>query len=183
MDKSLVKGLAIGAVVATGAGAAAGYKLIEHGPQYAEVVDVQPVMKTTRTPHEVCNEVVIAEQAPTRDPRRVTGTVVGAVVGGVLGNQIGDGSGQKLATVAGAAAGGYTGNRIQKRMQQGNTVERSEQRCTTVYDEQQTLEGYDVHYRLDGQEGEVRMEFDPGPRIPVQDGQLVLTRPKPETQS
>lgn len=176
MDKSMVKGLVIGAVVAVTGGAVAGLKLIDSGPKYAEVLDVAEVTKTVKTPREVCRDEVVTEQAPTRDPKRVTGTAIGAVVGGVLGNQVGGGSGRKLATVAGAAAGGYAGNQVQKRMQAGNTVDTVEKRCTTVYDTRKESQGFDVRYRLGDTEGTVRMDRHPGERIPVRDGELVLTQ-------
>ena len=118
----------------------------------------------------------MSHQAPTRDPKRVTGAVLGAVVGGVVGNQIGDGSGQTAATVAGAAAGGYAGSKIQKGMQQNNTYESTEARCTTVYDSVEKQDGYNVRYRLDGVERTVRMDHDPGDRIPVENGEIVTTR-------
>jgi uncharacterized protein YcfJ len=35
--------------------------------------------------------------------------------------------------------------------------------------------GFDVTYELDGSRKVVRMERDPGDRIPVEDGELVLT--------
>ncbi|HKZ73132.1 MAG TPA: glycine zipper 2TM domain-containing protein [Steroidobacteraceae bacterium] len=177
MDKSMVKGLVIGAVVAVTGGAVAGYKLIDSQPKFAEVLAVEQVTKTVRTPREVCRDEVVTQQAPTRDPKRLTGTAIGAVVGGVLGNQIGDGSGRTVATVAGAAAGGYAGNRVQERMQKGNTVQTTEQRCTTVYDTHKEPQGYDVRYRLDETEGTVRMQHDPGKRIAVKDGALVIDAP------
>jgi len=176
MDKSMVKGLVIGAAVAITGGAIAGYKLIDSQPKFAQVVDVKAVTKTVRTAREVCRDEVVTQQAPTRDPKRITGTAIGAVVGGVLGNQVGGGDGRKVATVAGAAAGGYAGNRIQQRMQAGNTVDTVEQRCTTVYDTHQEPQGFDVRYKLGDQEGKVRMDHDPGERIPVRDGELVLTQ-------
>jgi len=111
-----------------------------------------------------------------KDPKRVTGAVVGAVLGGVVGNQIGDGDGQKLATVAGAAAGGYAGSKIQKRMQDGNTYQTTEQRCRTVYDTSEKPDGYDVRYKLGGEEGTVHLVHHPGKRIPVKDGELVLSK-------
>jgi uncharacterized protein YcfJ len=95
-------------------------------------------------------------------------------VGGVLGNQIGDGRGQKIATAAGAAAGGYAGNKVQQRMQNGNTYTTTEKRCETVYDSREKIVGYDVRYRLGDKEDTVRMDREPGPQIPVVDGQLQL---------
>jgi uncharacterized protein YcfJ len=43
-----------------------------------------------------------------------------------------------------------------------------------VTDTSEKVVGYDVKYQLDGKEGRVRMDGDPGSRIPVKDGQLVL---------
>lgn len=175
MDKSVLLGLVLGGAAVTAAGSYAGYQALERN-RSAEVVAVEPVMKNVRTPRQVCGDEVVSHQVPTRDPKQVTGTVVGAVVGGVLGNQVGGGDGKKLATVAGAAAGGYAGNRIQKRMQEGNTYESTEQRCTTVYDSVKEQVGYNVRYRLDGVEHTVRMDHDPGDRLPVEDGHIVTTR-------
>jgi uncharacterized protein YcfJ len=174
MNKSLITGLVAGAVVATAGAAVAGYALKHKEPAYAQVVDVQPVQKTIKTPRQECHDEAVTQQAPTKDPKQITGTVIGAVVGGVVGNQIGDGSGKKIATGAGAAAGGYAGNRIQKRMQDGRTVTTTEKRCVTVYDTHIERNGYDVRYRIGETEGTVRMDHDPGDRIPLRQGQLVL---------
>jgi uncharacterized protein YcfJ len=101
---------------------------------------------------------------------------VGAVVGGLLGNQIGGGNGKKIATVAGAVGGGYAGNQVQGRMQANDTYSTTETRCSTVTDPHQKIIGYEVKYDLDGTVGQVRMDRDPGQKIPVHDGRLVLTQ-------
>lgn len=175
MNKSLITGAVLGAAVVTAGGA---FALLDREPEFAEVLEVQPVMETVKTPREVCRDVAVAHTQPPKDQHRIAGTAIGAVVGGVLGNQVGSGRGRKLATVAGAAAGGYAGNRIQDRMQQANTYTTTEQRCETVYDSQEKQAGYAVRYRLGDAEGSVRMDHHPGERIPVQDGQLVLTPPE-----
>ncbi len=174
MDRSMLIGILAGAAIVTAGGAIAGYRMLSDNPRYATVTDVRPITETVRVPREVCGDEVVSEKAPTKDPKRVTGAVIGAVVGGVLGNQVGDGSGKKAATVAGAAAGGYAGSKIQKRVQEGNRVDRTEQRCETVYDEREETVGYDVSYKLGDEEGVVRMDHDPGDRIPAEDGRLVL---------
>jgi uncharacterized protein YcfJ len=180
MNKSLATGLIAGVVVATGAGAFAGYRYLDRGPQFAEVLAVEPVMKTVSTPREECHDESMTTQNPTKDPHRVTGTAIGAVVGGVLGNQVGGGSGKTIAKIGGAAAGGYAGNRIQKRMQERNTTTTTQQVCNTVYDKHEERVGYDVRYRLGEEEGTVRMDHEPGKQIPVDDqGQLIL---EPEAQ-
>ena len=180
MDKSLLMGLVIGGAVAVGAGAVAGLKLINRGPDYAEVLKVTPVTKTVRTPRQECHDEQVTRHAPVKDDHQVLGTIAGAVIGGVVGHQIGGGSGRDIATVAGAAGGGYAGNRIQKNLQDKDTVTSTEQKCTTVYDSSEKITGYHVRYRLDGKEASVQMDHDPGPRIPVHDGKLDLAAAAPQ---
>ena len=179
MNKSLLTGLVAGAAVATAGGVFAGYKMMS-GPDYAQVLAVEPIMKTVKTPREVCEDVSVTQTREAKDQHKIAGTVIGAVVGGVLGNQVGHGDGRKIATAAGAAAGGYAGNRIQDRMQQGNTYQTTEKRCQTVYDTHEKQVGYDVRYRLGDVESSVKMDHHPGERIPVQDGHLVLTQGEPQ---
>ena len=173
MNKSLLIGLVVGAIVVTAGGAIAGLDLLK--PKYAEVLDVEPVTKQISTPREECREVAVTRQAPVKDQRRITGTVIGAVVGGVLGSQVGSGDGRKVATAAGAAAGGYAGNRVQRGIQERSTTTATETQCKTVYDKSSKVIGYDVKYKLGKQTDTVRMDHDPGERIPVEDGKLVLT--------
>ena len=177
MNKSAVIGLAAGVAVAVGAGAVAGLKGMNkgsEGPQYAEVVQVVPLTRTIRTPRQDCHDEAVVHQSPARDSHKVFGTVAGAVVGGLLGHYVGGGSGRVLATAAGAAAGGYAGNRIENRIQRGDTYTTTEQRCATVYERSVRREGYEVRYRIGDKEGKVRMDHDPGQRIPLEHGQLVL---------
>ncbi|MDA8255223.1 MAG: glycine zipper 2TM domain-containing protein [Betaproteobacteria bacterium] len=177
MNKSMLTGVIAGAVAVTAIGGVAGYKALNPEPEFAEVLAVEPVSETTKTPREVCSDVVVNEQAPVKDPNRIAGTAVGAVAGGLLGNQVGGGTGRTLATVAGAAAGGYAGNQVQKNLQEKNTVSRTETRCKTAYESHTRTIGYDVRYRLGKEEGQVRMDHQPGPSIPVKDGQLQLDAP------
>lgn len=177
MNKSMLTGVVAGAVAVTAIGGVAGYKALNPEPQFDEVLAVEPVTETTKTPREVCDDVAVNEQAPVKDPNRIAGTAIGAVAGGLLGSQLGGGSGRTLATVAGAAAGGYAGNQVQKNLQEKDTVSRTERRCKTVYESRTQTVGYDVRYRLGKEEGQVRMDRQPGPQIPVKDGQLQLNAP------
>jgi len=178
MNGSWVKGLVVGAVVATAGGAVAGYNMIDSGPAapptHAEVVQVIPATAEIATPREVCEDVPVTHQKAPRDEHRIMGTVTGAVIGGVLGNQVGGGSGKKLATVAGAAAGGYAGNKVQERVQANDSYTTMEKRCNTVTDYGEKVVGYDVTYRIGEKEGQVRMDQDPGDRIPLVNGELAL---------
>ena len=181
MDKSMIKGIALGgvAMVVLGAGAVTGYKTMAK-PQFAEVIAAKEVFETVVTPREKCDAVQVQHQAPVKDEKRVAGSVVGAIAGGLLGSTIGGGDGKKLATVAGAAAGGYAGNRVQKNLQEKDVTTTTEQRCRTVSEKSQKPVGYNVTYRLDGKEGVVRMSFKPGATLPVKNGQVVTT---PSTDS
>jgi uncharacterized protein YcfJ len=170
----MLVGTVLGAVVATAGGAVAGYKWLDNKSDYAEVVAVKPIKETIRTPRQECHDETVTHRRPVKDEHRIAGTALGAVLGGVLGNQVGGGKGKTLATVAGAAAGGYAGNRVQNNMQEGDTYTTVERRCETVTDTSQKISGYEVKYRLDDKVDTVRMDHEPGARIPVWDGQLVL---------
>jgi uncharacterized protein YcfJ len=213
MNKSLVTGVVIGAAVMTVGAAVANFTLggkteanveapaaaaaipenaavvpevvepVVETPKFADVLNVDTVTKTTRKPRQVCKDHIVTHTAPPKDENRIAGTVIGAVVGGVLGNQVGDGRGRKLATAAGAAAGGYAGNKVQEQMQNGNTYTTTETSCETVYDSSQKIIGYDVRYKLGDQEGTVRMDRDPGERIPVdENGELQIARRQAATR-
>lgn len=175
MDKKFLAGSVIGAVLVTAGGAIAGFNLINKEPSYAEVLSVNEVKETVQVPREVCRDVTVNRQQPVQDQHKILGTVTGAVIGGLLGSQIGSGSGKKIATVAGAAAGGYGGNKVQGNMQNNSTYATTERRCNTVSEAQEKLLGYDVRYLLGKEEGSVRMDHRPGARIPVRDGQLLLS--------
>jgi uncharacterized protein YcfJ len=174
MAKSALIGATAGAIAVTALGAIASYQFADKEGEFAEVLAVEPVTETIRTPREECRDEAVTRTAPAKDQHQVVGTVAGAVVGGVVGSQFGGGSGKKVATVAGAVAGGYAGNKVQEKMQAGNTYTTTERRCTTVTDTHEKVVGYDVTYRLDDKEAVVRTKQAPGARIPVKDGQLVL---------
>ena len=176
MNKSMITGTVLGVVIATAGGTAA-YKYVNDA-QYAEVIDVKPVTRTLQTPREECRDEVVTHTRPVKDQHRITGTALGAVLGGAVGNQIGGGSGKKVATVAGAVAGGYAGNKTQENLQQGDTYTTVEQRCNTVMESHEEHAGYDVTYRYDGKEDTVRMDYKPGGKIPVENGELVLDNPQ-----
>ena len=128
MNKSMIVGAVLGAVGVTAGGAVATYSLVG-GPQYAEVLAVQPIKETVKTPREVCKDVAVTRQAPVKDQHQIAGTAIGAVVGGLLGNQVGGGSGKKIATVAGAVAGGAAGRQIQGNSQSKNGDRVVERQC------------------------------------------------------
>lgn len=175
MNKSMIIGTILGAGVATAGGAIGSYQLLK-APDYAEVISSTPVIKQTKIPHEECHDETVVHQKPVKDENRIAGKLIGAVAGGVLGHQVGGGTGKKVATVAGAVAGGYAGDKVQGNMQKNDTYTTVEQRCKTTYETREDITGYDVVYRLEDKESSVRMTYDPGNKIPVENGQLVLAQ-------
>lgn len=178
MDKSMIKGVAVGgiAMVVVTAGAVTGYRSLTQ-PAQAEVLAVKEAQQTVTTPQEKCEQVVVQRQAPVKDERRVAGTLLGGVAGGLLGSQIGGGSGQKVATVVGVAAGAYGGNQVQKNMQERDVTSSTETRCKTIEVRSAKLVGYDVTYRFQGKDNTVRMDYHPGKTIPMRDGKPVTAKP------
>jgi uncharacterized protein YcfJ len=174
MNKSMMIGSVIGAIVVTAGGAFAGYKVMA-APQAAHVVSVKELKKTVRTPRQECHDEQVTRTKPVKDTHRLVGTGVGAAVGGLVGNQFGGGNGKILATVAGVAAGGFAGNQLQQKVQQGDTYTTTEQRCATVFDSSEVPTGYEVVYVLKGEEHRVRMDHDPGKTLPVKDGRVVTS--------
>ena len=137
---------------------------------YAQVIGTEPVRETSTvsTPHEECNDVVVQEQAPRRDPRNIGGTIGGAAAGGLIGNQVGSGNGRKLATIAGAIGGAFAGRAIEQRHAENKMVSRTEHQCHTVTSTSQSshVVAYNVTYRNpDGTTGTMRMDSKPGSRI------------------
>jgi uncharacterized protein YcfJ len=137
---------------------------------YAQVIGTDPVRETSSvsTPHEECNDVVVQEQAPRRDPRNIGGTVAGAVIGGLVGNQVGGGTGKKLATVGGAVGGAFAGRAIEQHHAENKMISRTERQCHTVTSTSQSsrVVAYNVTYRNpDGTTGTMRLGSKPGSRI------------------
>jgi uncharacterized protein YcfJ len=144
------------------------------GPEYAQVVSVVPVQGAYATPHQVCRDEVITRTAPPSDQHQIAGTAIGAVAGGLLGNQVGHGKGRTLATVAGAVGGGYVGKEIEASHQQNQVTQSVVQHCETVAGSNRVT-GYDVTYVSEGVQHTTRMDHDPGNRVLVQQGVVVVS--------
>lgn len=170
----MLVGAVVGVVAATAVGSFAGYKMLTND-EYADVTAVTPLTEQVRTPREECHAEAVTQQAPIKDEHRVAGAVIGAIAGGLIGDAIGGHGDNTGAKVAGAAAGGVAGHEVQREMQERNTITTSEQRCKTVFDVSERTVGYRVDYRIGDAPGQVRLDHDPGSRIPVRDGQLVLS--------
>jgi len=166
---------AVPVVEAAPAPAPVATKPVRKEPKYARVVSAEPQTRTLSEPREVCKDVEVVQQAPVKDKHQVAGSVIGGVIGGVIGNQIGDGDGRKIAKIAGALGGAYAGNKVQERIQESRTVTTTEKKCETVYESREVPDGYRVTYQWDGGTRTVHMENNPGERLPIRNGEVVLT--------
>lgn len=144
--------------------------------EFARVLAVKPVVERVETPVEECRDEQVSRQKPVKDSSQITGTVLGAVAGGLLGDKLGGHGDNTGARIAGAVAGGYAGNKTQEHMQKNATETVTERVCRTTTQVSERTTGYDVSYSLRGQTGQVRMDYDPGAAIPVENGKLMLTR-------
>jgi len=143
-------------------------------PAFARVLSVRPIEETVQTPRQQCYEQPVAASAPVRDKHQIAGIVGGALLGGVLGHQVGDGRGKDVATVAGAAAGALGGRMAQQQVQAGRTAAATATRCDTVMDSEVRVKEYEVRYDIGGAVATVRMPYDPGERIPLSNGTLLI---------
>ncbi len=143
-------------------------------PSFARVIGVNPIEEIIEIPREECHDEIVTHTEPVKDKHQMTGIISGALIGGILGHQVGDGRGKDLATVAGAAAGAYGGKKTQQKIQQSRTWTTTEQRCETVTDTRVKIRGYNVRYEINGQLATVRMDYDPGKRIPLNNGNLMI---------
>lgn len=131
--------------------------------RFARVISVSEM----KEPQRVCSNETVTERRPAGDRHQVAGTVIGAIAGGVIGHQFGRGRGRDLATVGGAVGGGVVGKEIQKNHQEGDVVTRTVQHCRTVTPGRDVTALYDVVYAYQGQNFHVKLDHDPGDRIPL----------------
>ena len=150
MNNTALAGIIVGGVVLAAAGsmvANSGYNPLQ---KYAEVVSVEPAFDTTRTPRQVCGDEAALAQAA------VPGAAAVAAVPAP----------EPVAAKPKPAAAPKA----------GDAEPDASSDCVVVYDTRSVQAGFDVTYELDGAQKVVRMDRDPGKRIPVEDGELVLTQ-------
>lgn len=151
MNNSALAGIIVGAVVLAAAGSY--FATSDYNPlnKYATVVSVEPAFDTTRTPRQVCGDEAALAQAP------------------------GVGESAPAAAPAAMKAAPAAKPADATKADTAKTGAAEAAPCVVVYDTSSTQSGFDVTYELDGVQKVVRMDHDPGSRIPVEDGELVLT--------
>ena len=154
MNNTVLAGIIVGGVVLAAAGsilASSGYNPLQ---KYATVVSVEPAFDTTRTPRQVCGDEAALAQATMTADAAATAAPTPAPAQAAKPEP------------APAAKPGEAG-------EVGEADASAE--CVVVFDTRSEQAGFDVTYELEGAQKVVRMEHDPGKRIPVEDGELVLS--------
>jgi uncharacterized protein YcfJ len=162
------------------AGAVAGYMAWKN-PSYAEVVSVEPVKQIITTPEKICSEEQVTRRAPAPAPSDYVAQnpgLGGRVISGMGRLPVGTGSGGKVfsGSIASTAAQDvredHGARPQQKKPEKASATTITH--CRTVTQASERVVAYDVRYRLHGRTSKIRMNHDPGKRIPVKDGKLVL---------
>ena len=154
MNNTVLAGIIVGTVALAGAGAIlanSGYNPLQ---KYATVVSVEPAFDVTRTPRQVCGDEAAQAQAANATPGSM------AAAPAAPAPQSDESSRETPAPKADAGDG---------------KAAAEETDCMTVFDTRSVQAGFDVTYELDGTQKVVRMDHDPGTRIPVENGELVVS--------
>jgi uncharacterized protein YcfJ len=145
---TVLSALIVGGAAIAGAAAIAMSSGYNPLQKYATVVSVEPAFEATQTPRIVCGDEA----------------TLAAAEASTVGASPASASGQAADPDASAATA------------TAKPGETEIPQCRTVFDTRQVEAGFDVTYELDGVQRAVRMDRDPGSRIPVEDGELVLSR-------
>lgn len=142
---------------------------------YAEVVDVQPIVRyvTVETPVRECYQVerVVETRRRGRDGNVAGAAIAGGLIGGIIGNQFGSGSGRDAATAAGFIIGSSIAadNARASTRRTAQRIRKPVRQCDITYEthEEERIDGYQVSYVYRGTEYRTRMRRHPGDRIKV----------------
>ncbi len=141
-------------VAATTITAVAGYSLLDAG-EYIEVISVNPAYTTVHTPIEGCAEQSRQSDPASKPAARRSVPIAGALIGSLENKH------------------GSSNNATHSLENSPLQEQTSPMVPETCYETHQIQNGYDVTYRFNGEVHIVDMDFDPGRRLPVVDGQVV----------
>jgi uncharacterized protein YcfJ len=171
MNKKILLSVAIGTAMVLSAGATAGYVAWKN-PAYAEVVGVEPVTRIVTTPDKSCRSLQAVQPKAPGGESPGAGIVIDGMAGGAIRHQDAD----EAANAATSRADLLRGDATPKQAQQKDTYSAGGLRCRAGNRVVTKVIAYDVRYRLHGKTTKVRMDHDPGQRLPVKDGKVILTR-------
>jgi len=153
---------------------------VETGYDYAQVVDVEPLVRQVRVvvPRQECyveSRYEPAYQVHGREQPAAGPMILGGLIGAVIGNQIGHRETRRTAAIAGAVIGTAIGHDAALRRVQPadyadvpmRPVESRRCEVREVEHFEERIEGYRVTYRYNDQLYTAQMPSEPGERIRV----------------
>jgi uncharacterized protein YcfJ len=188
MKKNMVLAALVGVCGLLSAGALAGY-LAWRNPAFAEVVSVEPVRKFVAASDKSCVDEQASRREPVADEPPASAVVINGMAGGMITRE--PARLEKIATLGAVAAGDPAGRagrnskvpakindsgKAANKAQAKQTVAASGTHCRRVNRVAEKIVAYDVRYRFHGKTTKVRMDHDPGARLPVRDGKVVIVR-------
>jgi uncharacterized protein YcfJ len=153
VNNTIVAGLIVGTVVVAGAGAVAVNSGFNPFQKYATVVGVEPAFDTNQIPRQVCGDEA----------------TIAAATASVLPSALPPAALPEAAPAPAPA-------KNEKPAQTGKPGETAVDTCVTIFDTESIAAGFDVTYELDGVQSVVRMDRDPGKRLPVEGGEIVVSQ-------
>ena len=135
---------------------------------YAQVLHVEPIFERVRylVPVEHCwSEQVAYHSGPNG------GAIIGGVLGAAVGNNIGRGSDRPTTTIAGAVIGAAIGSQVAHERDARRVRYETVRRCETRHEERwdRQVVAYRVTYAYRGRHDVVRLAYDPGRRLRLDD--------------
>lgn len=168
------------------AGALAGYFAWKN-PAFAEVVSVEPVRQFVAATDRACLDEQVSRRESAASEPLASAVVIDGMAGGAITRQ--PIHLEKVATLGTVAAGDPGGRSIEDRKGPVKTSRSTKSagkahakrtaapagaRCRKADRVSQKIVAYDVRYRLHGKTAKVRMDPDPGARLPVREGKVVI---------
>jgi uncharacterized protein YcfJ len=188
MKKNMKLVGSIGGACLVSAGALAGY-LAWSNPGFAEVVSVEPVRQFVASSDRACPDRQVSRRESATPESSPYAVVIDGMAGGVITRQ--PARIEKVATLSTVAAGDPAGRAVQDKKAVAKDAapkkvadkSRSQQvkaatgtHCRKANRVSEKIVAYDVRYRFLGKTSKVRMDHDPGARLPVRNGKVVIVQ-------
>jgi uncharacterized protein YcfJ len=188
MKKNMVLAALVGITGLVSAGALAGY-FAWRNPAFAEVVSVEPVTQFVAAVDRVCVDEQVSRRESAANESLASAVAIDGMAGGMITRQ--PARLEKVATL-GTVAAGNPGGRADQESKAPAKPNRSAKAANKAHGKQavaasgvpcrkanriaEKIVAYDVRYRMHGKTTKIRMDHDPGTRLPVRDGKVVIVQ-------
>ena len=158
-------------------------------PAFADVISVEPVRQIVAAPKRACLDEQVSRHESTGSDSPSSSVVIVGMAGGAITRQ--PARIEKVATLSTLAARDPVGRVVQnkknvaKNSQSNKTAADAHSQhagdgmnthCRKLDRASEKIVAYDVRYRLHGKTAKIRMDHDPGARLPVRNGKVVVVQ-------